>query len=43
VQHAEYRNLDEPWFINLLSDKGILVDLKGIYRGKISKLAYWSL
>ncbi|MGD9994134.1 MAG: nucleotide sugar dehydrogenase [Salinivirgaceae bacterium] len=43
VQHAEYRNLDEAWFKSQLSDKGILIDLKGVYRGKIKRLAYWSL
>jgi UDP-N-acetyl-D-galactosamine dehydrogenase len=43
VQHAEYRDLDENYFKNLLSDKGILVDLKGVYRGMIKNLAYWSL
>lgn len=43
VGHHEYRNLDENFFLKILSEKGILVDLKGIYRRKIEKLTYWSL
>jgi UDP-N-acetyl-D-galactosamine dehydrogenase len=43
VAHLEYRDLDEAWFSNLLNDKGVLVDLKGLYRGRIKSLTYWSL
>lgn len=43
VNHKEYVNMTESDFAELLTDKGILVDIKGIYRGKINKLDYWSL
>ena len=43
VNHNEYANKDEAWFKSLLTDKGILVDLKGIYRKKVKNIAYWSL
>lgn len=43
VNHAEYMNLPESYFQNLLTDEGVFVDLKGIYRGKITKFLYWSL
>lgn len=43
VSHKDYLNLDEAWFGNLLSDKGIVVDVKGALRGKIKKHTYWSL
>ena len=43
VSHKEYLPLDEKYFSSLLNDSGILVDIKGIYRGKIKKLNYWSL
>ncbi len=43
VNHAEYADKDEAWFKSLLTPKGILVDLKGIYRRKVKTLAYWSL
>jgi UDP-N-acetyl-D-glucosamine/UDP-N-acetyl-D-galactosamine dehydrogenase len=44
VNHKEYRALDEAYFQSLLKDgKGVFVDLKGIYKGKIKSLEYWSL
>jgi len=43
VQHEEYKNLPEDYFINLLNKNGLFVDLKGIYKNKIHKLNYWSL
>ncbi|MCH2233207.1 MAG: nucleotide sugar dehydrogenase [Crocinitomicaceae bacterium] len=44
VNHEEYVGLDESEFEGMLKDgKGLLVDLKGIYKGKINRLEYWSL
>jgi UDP-N-acetyl-D-galactosamine dehydrogenase len=44
VSHKEYMNLDESYFQGLLRDgKGVFVDLKGLYRGKINNMEYWSL
>jgi UDP-N-acetyl-D-galactosamine dehydrogenase len=43
VNHAEYLNYDETYFKYLLGDKGVLVDLKGIYRGKNFNTTYMSL
>ncbi len=45
VSHEPYLSLLETDFIAMLKDKsdGILVDIKGIYRSKVSKLKYWSL
>lgn len=43
VNHAEYIGLPESYFADLLTEKAVFVDLKGIYRGKISKFSYWSL
>ncbi len=43
VSHKEYLKLDEEWFNGLLADKGLVVDVKGILRGKIKKHTYWSL
>lgn len=44
VNHKEYINFSEADFKEMLKDgKGVFVDLKGIYRGKISDLTYWSL
>ena len=43
VNHQEYTLLDENYFVSILSEKGVLVDLKGIFRNKIQKLNYWTL
>ncbi len=44
VSHREYVSLDEAHFAGLLAAPGVLVDVKGMYRGKVSpNLAYWSL
>lgn len=43
VNHREYQNFDENYFHSISSNNGIVVDLKGIYRGKINKMTYWSL
>ena len=36
-------HLDESSFRALLGDDGILADVKGLFRNKISKYTYWSL
>ncbi|MBI5010074.1 MAG: nucleotide sugar dehydrogenase [Bacteroidia bacterium] len=43
VGHNEYLNLDESFFAPLLNKNGIIVDVKGILRGKIHNHTYWSL
>ncbi len=43
VSHNDYADLQQEYFLNLAAEKCILVDVKGIFRGKIKGLAYWSL
>lgn len=45
VNHNDYIDLDENYFKSITTEKGILIDVKGIYRDKINenKLHYWSL
>lgn len=43
VSHKEYTKMTEADFENLLSHDGILVDIKGVFRNRISNLRYWSL
>ncbi len=43
VNHDEYVQLDEAYFKSILVNEGVFVDVKGIYRGKINELTYWSL
>jgi len=43
VPHQEYINLTEDYFLNLLSERGIFYDIKGVYRSKIKNITYMSL
>lgn len=43
VSHKEFLNYDENHFASLCAPNGLVVDVKGIFRNKIGKLAYWSL
>lgn len=44
VNHEEYSALIENDFKGKLKDgKGVFIDVKGIYKGKINDLEYWSL
>ncbi|MCU4166148.1 nucleotide sugar dehydrogenase [Carboxylicivirga caseinilyticus] len=43
VNHTDYINLDEAYFKSIMVEEGVFVDVKGIYRGKIKDMTYWSL
>lgn len=43
VNHEEYVNMGDKEFAELMPNGGIVVDVKGIYRGKINDHQYWSL
>ncbi len=43
VPHAEYTRHDDNYFAGITKSHGLVADLKGIYRGKISNRTYWSL
>ncbi|MFN7013403.1 MAG: nucleotide sugar dehydrogenase [Bacteroidia bacterium] len=43
VSHKEYKKIDENYFKSISDDKPILIDIKGLYRGKIKDITYWSL
>ena len=43
VNHKEYCALDEAYFKSIMTDKGVFVDLKGVYKNKFADLDYWSL
>jgi len=43
VGHKKYQSLTEEYFASILTPKGIIVDVKGMYRNKIHKFNYWSL
>ncbi len=43
VSHDNYLSLDENYFKSITSKNAIVVDVKGLYRNKISEMDYWSL
>ncbi len=43
VSHDQYKSFDESYFQSLITDIGILADLKSLYRGNIKHIDYWSL
>lgn len=43
VNHRQYLNYSEQDFLNMMNENGVLVDLKGVFRGKIKNIEYWSL
>jgi UDP-N-acetyl-D-galactosamine dehydrogenase len=43
VQHEQYLNLEEAYFQSISDKNGIIIDIKGIYKGKINELKYWTL
>jgi UDP-N-acetyl-D-galactosamine dehydrogenase len=44
VNHREYAQLDEAYFSSLMAtEQGVFIDVKGLYKGKIHRLEYWSL
>jgi UDP-N-acetyl-D-glucosamine/UDP-N-acetyl-D-galactosamine dehydrogenase len=43
VNHEAYTAMDEAYFRSITKPGALLVDLKGIFRNKITQLKYWSL
>jgi UDP-N-acetyl-D-glucosamine/UDP-N-acetyl-D-galactosamine dehydrogenase len=43
VNHREYVDLEEAYFLSITRPNAVMIDVKGIYRRKITKLQYWSL
>jgi len=43
VNHAPYTKLEEEYFKSISKENGIFIDIKGIFRGKIKEMTYWSL
>jgi UDP-N-acetyl-D-glucosamine/UDP-N-acetyl-D-galactosamine dehydrogenase len=43
VPHKDYKELDDAYFSGITKSHGLVADLKGIYRNKISTRSYWSL
>lgn len=43
VNHKEYLGFNEEFFVSLMRENGLLVDVKSVFKGNFSKLTYWSL
>jgi UDP-N-acetyl-D-galactosamine dehydrogenase len=43
VNHDDYKKLDEDYFKSITHPGAVFADLKGMYRGQINSLDYWSL
>lgn len=43
VSHRPYAEKDEAYFKSITAEKSVLVDIKGLYRGRVNELQYWSL
>ena len=43
VPHKAYKDFDDAYFASITKPKGLIADLKGIYRKEITSRDYWSL
>jgi len=43
VPHNEYKLFDDAYFSSLTKQNGLIADIKGFYRGKITSRPYWTL
>ena len=43
VAHIAYLKLDESYFLSITNEHAVLADVKGVYRGNIHQMIYWSL
>ncbi len=43
VPHNDYKELGDDYFAGITKPHGMIADLKGIYRNRITKRTYWSL
>ena len=43
VNHKEYVDMDEQYFLSISSPDAIFVDIKGTHRGRIQTMGYWCI
>ncbi len=43
VNHKEYEQLDETYFQSICTDSAVIIDIKGVLRGKIKTMRYWCI
>lgn len=43
VCHEDYKKIDEEYLTGITNPNALFADLKGVFKGKLSKIKYWSL
>nr|HMT27909.1 UDP binding domain-containing protein [Bacteroidia bacterium] len=43
VNHKDYNHINEDYLVSISAPDAVIVVLKGILRGKVTRLKYWSL
>ncbi len=43
VNHKNYLDLEENYFLDMLNENAVFVDIKGVFSKKIKNILYWSL
>ncbi len=43
VNHKEFNELDEDYFLEISNEKPVFIDIKGSFKNKIKNMQYWSL
>jgi UDP-N-acetyl-D-galactosamine dehydrogenase len=43
VCHDDYRNITEDYLASITNPHALFADLKGVFKGKLTRLKYWSL
>ncbi|MEO6165996.1 MAG: nucleotide sugar dehydrogenase [Chitinophagales bacterium] len=43
VNHREFSKLEETYFLSITKPNALFMDVKGVFRKKITKMTYWSL
>ena len=43
VSHEQFKSMDEEYLLSITKPHAVIYDLKGLYRDKIKKRAYWTL
>ncbi|MBK6482559.1 MAG: nucleotide sugar dehydrogenase [Chitinophagaceae bacterium] len=43
VNHAAFNKMDEDYFLSITRPNALFMDVKGVFRNKITRMTYWSL
>ena len=43
VNHEDLNKMDEDYFLSITRPNALFMDVKGVFRNKITRMTYWSL